>query len=135
MTCTNAKRLFILRYLSHRKMNTQITFENDTTVGTRQLSKRWSCGVPTILRWVASGKLRGLKLGNYHRFKLSEIQRMEQEMQKPKADRSMCAKDRLRIEKLHIARREAAIKKRAAIATAAAKGKTTATKRLSPSKV
>jgi excisionase family DNA binding protein len=57
-----------------------IAFANDATLTVRQLAKRWGCHVESIRRRLRSGELKSLRLGIRHRFKLSEIQRVEKKM-------------------------------------------------------
>jgi excisionase family DNA binding protein len=57
-----------------------IAFVDDATLSIRQLAKRWGCHVESIRRRLRSGELKSLRLGIRHRFKLSEIQRVEKQM-------------------------------------------------------
>jgi hypothetical protein len=73
----NRKRVFFT--LCANLMNA-ITAETNKSITSHQLAERWQCNIATIRRRQFEGLLKGFKIGNRYRFRLSDVVHAEQLM-------------------------------------------------------
>ena len=57
-----------------------ITAETNKSITSPQLAERWQCNIATIRRRQFEGLLKGFKIGNRYRFRLSDVVHAEQLM-------------------------------------------------------